>query len=161
MLAHRSLRVLAGSRRAASSLVAKFEDSVSSLPMREAVRYTGKNIKWTAGEVKEFADSHANALLEHGFTKGDTLALWLPDSAEKHITLLAAAKIGIKVVDIDTTLSTVPELRQVLAAASCKALFFEPTTSTQDNLLMLRKAIPEFFYCTSWSPYPHLSLPLG
>lgn len=133
--------------RLASSLVNKFEESVASLPMREAVRYTGKNIKWTASEFKHFADSHANALLEHGFTKGDTLALWLPDSAEKHITLLAAAKIGLKIVDIDVALSSVADLRSVLASTACKAIFFNPVTPTQDNLLLLRKAIPEFFYC--------------
>ena len=33
-------------------MVAKFEDSVAGLPMREAVRYTTKNLKWTAADVK-------------------------------------------------------------------------------------------------------------
>ena len=133
--------------RAASNLVSRFEDSVAALPMREAVRYTGKNMKWTASEVKGFVDAHANALLEQGFKKGEVLALWVPNSAEKHVTLLAAAKIGLKVVDVDTSLSTVADLRQVLASSACKAIIFEPVSASQDNLLMLRKAIPEFFYC--------------
>ena len=134
--------------RSQSSLIKQFETSVASLPMREAVRYTGKNLKWTASEMKHFVDAHANALLEHGFMKGDILGLWLPDSAEKHVTLLAAAKIGLKVVDIDLSVSTVADLRQVLSISACKAIFFEPVSATQDNLLLLRKAIPEFFYCT-------------
>jgi len=135
--------------RLASSLVTKFEDAVAALPMREAVRYTGKNLKWTASELKGFVDAHANALLEHGFVKGDVLAVWLPNSAEKHVTLLAAAKIGLKVVDVDASLSAVADLRQVLSSSACKAIFFEPVSATQDNLLLLRKAIPEFFYCKS------------
>jgi len=34
----------------ASSLVSKIDEAVNSLPLREAVRYTGKNMKWTAKE---------------------------------------------------------------------------------------------------------------
>tara|TARA_B110000090_G_C13234104_1_gene389818 strand:- start:564 stop:833 length:270 start_codon:yes stop_codon:yes gene_type:complete len=54
-----------------------------------------------------YINSHANALLEHGFQQGDTIALWLPDIAEKHITLLAAAKMGLKVVDFSPSVSDV------------------------------------------------------
>lgn len=132
--------------RMASALVNKFEASVSSLPAREAVRYTEANVKWTATEFKSYTDAHANALLEHGFTTGDTIAIWLPNAAEKHITLLAAAKIGLKVVEIDMKVNTVNDLRKILGQANAKALFFEPTTETGDNLLLLRKTIPEFFH---------------
>lgn len=38
--------------RQISSLVGAFEKGVNELPMREAMRYTEKNIKWTAGEFK-------------------------------------------------------------------------------------------------------------
>ena len=37
--------------RGVSSLVANFEKAVADLPHREAVRYTDKNIKWTAANV--------------------------------------------------------------------------------------------------------------
>ena len=132
--------------RSASSMVAKFEQSAATLPMREAVRYTNKNMKWTAHDVKRYADAHANALLEYGFQTGDAIAVMLPDGAEKHVTLLAAAKMGMKVYDIDTTLSSVTDMRKVLADSSCKAIYFEPTNEVQDNLKLLRKSIPEFFY---------------
>lgn len=132
--------------RCSSALVAQFETAVSKLPAREAVRYQEKNMKWTASNFKAYTDSHANALLEHGFSIGDTIAVWLPDSAEKHVTMLAAAKMGMKVVDIDPKISNVAELRIVLAQAECKALFFDPINDQQDKLLLLRKAIPEFYY---------------
>ena len=38
--------------RAASSFVQKFNAAVDSLPMREAVRYKFKNVKWTAAHIK-------------------------------------------------------------------------------------------------------------
>jgi len=103
-------------------------------------------MKWTAADVKMYADAHANALLEHGFQFGDTVGVWLPDCAEKHITLLAAAKMGLKVVDFDPKISTVADLRAALGQAQCRALFFEPVSAAQDKLLLLRKAIPEFYH---------------
>lgn len=136
---------VSGSSRAASTLVSQFSASVSSLPAREAVRYTEKNLKWTAEEFAGYVDAHANALLEQGFASGEVIGVWLPDSPEKHVTLMAAAKMGLLVVDFDEV-STVEDLRAILGSAAIKALFFEPTNETQDNLLLLRKAIPEFFY---------------
>ena len=142
----RVLTVTSMSRRAASTLVAKFSASVSSLPAREAVRYTDKNLKWTAEEFEGYVDAHANALLEQGFLSGEVIGMWLSESPEKHVTLMAAAKMGLEVVDFASSVENVEDLRAVLGSAPIKALFFEPTNDTQDKLLLLRKAIPEFFY---------------
>ena len=133
--------------RAASQLVSSFEASVNSLPQREAVRYTKTNMKWTAEEFKAYADAHANALLEHNFNKGDTIGLWLSNTthAEKHITLIAAAKLGLKVVEF-TNCNDIKSLRSQLLLSSCKALIFDMNSDTIDNLLLLRKSIPEFFH---------------
>lgn len=38
--------------RRASSLVGTFDKIVNESPMREAMRYTDKNMKWTASEFK-------------------------------------------------------------------------------------------------------------
>lgn len=43
-------------RRLASSLVSGFDASISALPMREAVRYKEKNIKWTSSEFQVNSD---------------------------------------------------------------------------------------------------------
>jgi len=61
--------------------------------------------------------------------------------------MLAAVKAGMKVVEIDSSISSVQDLREALKLANCKAIYFEPVTETQDNLLLLRKAIPEFYHC--------------
>lgn len=145
MIALRRLKVNSFSCRQASSLVSKFNDSINSLPLREAVRYTEKNLKWTAKEFNVYVDAHANALIDIKFMPGDTIAVWLPECAEKHVILMSAAKIGLKVVDVDTKLTEVADVRSFLKSAECKAIYFKPQHEDTDFLLQLRKAIPEFF----------------
>lgn len=70
------LRLPVGLRRASSAMM-RFEESVENLPMREAGRFKEKNLKWTAKDYKSYADSHANALLEFRFKRGDSVAVWM------------------------------------------------------------------------------------
>lgn len=132
--------------RLASSLVTNFEQSIQSSELREAVRYTNKNMKWSASEFKKWVDAAANAMIEQNYKPGDVYGIWLDESAEKHVSLLAAAKVGLKIVDIDPTIDSVADLRKALSVEQIKAIVFEPQTATKDNLLLLRKSIPEFFY---------------
>lgn len=74
------------------------------------------------------------------------ICVFLIISLIQHVTLLAAAKAGYKVADMDTNLRTVAQVREALKLAECKAILFHPMTETQDNLLLLRKSIPELFY---------------
>jgi hypothetical protein len=53
----------------------------------------------------------------------------------------------VKVVELDNKITEVSDLRKALTLAKCNALFFTPVTASQDNLMLLRKSIPEFFYC--------------
>lgn len=169
--------------------------------MREAVRYTAKNIKWTAGEVQvtdfvivdftyilfifRFRRLSQTLMQTLCWTMASLPAIqsvfgWriLPKRCGiysiilceiwnasiygfcahflphlQQISFLAAAKIGAKVVDIDTNIGTVGEVRDVLKTIKAKALIFDPVTDQQDNLLLLRKSIPEFFECESTLPY--------
>ena len=53
--------------------------------------------------------------------------------------------MGMKVADFDLNISTVHDLRKSLQLSNCKAIFFDPVSETQSNLLLLRKAIPELY----------------
>lgn len=67
---------------------------------------------------------------------------------------MAAAKAGLKVVDVDIKLTEISEIRAFLTAANCKVIYFKPEHEEHDYLLLLRKAIPEFFECEThitWS----------
>jgi hypothetical protein len=60
---------------------------------------------------------------------------------------MAAAKAGFLIADIDHNILSVPQLREALKLAQPKAIFFHPITETCNNLELLRKSIPEFYYC--------------
>jgi acyl-coenzyme A synthetase/AMP-(fatty) acid ligase len=85
--------------------------------------------------------------LEHGFQPGDSIAVWLPDSAEKHVTFVAAAKAGLKIVDVDLELTDVQEIRNFLKSSNCKAVYFKPEHGNFHYLNLLRKAVPELYHC--------------
>lgn len=53
----------------------------------------------------------------------------------------------MKVVDIDSSITDVDAMRKTLSLIKVNALFFSPVTESLDNLLLLRKSIPEFYYC--------------
>ena len=55
--------------------------------------------------------------------------------------------MGITVYDIDTKISNVSDVRAALVASQCKMIIFPPKTESQDNLRLLRYAVPELFYC--------------
>ncbi len=143
-LSRTALRV-AGQRQSSTfvkSLTAVFNEN----PLKEAARYTKKNDRWTLGKFDTISDDHANALFDIGLKSGDRIAIWMDESAEKHMVTLAAAKLGLVVVDFGSNVNTVAELRQALALADCHTIYFEPTNASLNKTLLLRKAIPEFFY---------------
>lgn len=65
----------------------------------------------------------------------------------QHVVLLAAAKAGFKVVDVDYQLTAIDEIRDFLKSANCKVIYFKPVHENHDYLKLLRQAIPEFFEC--------------
>lgn len=150
MLAARGMSVLRGAisfqARPMSAIASNFDAMVQSLPMREAIRYKKKNMKWQSTDIKKYVDAQANAFVEYGLEAGDTIAVWLPESAEKHVTQIAAAKVGLLFADLDLNISSVEEVRSALSLTQPRAIIFEPESATQNNLNLLRRAIPEFYH---------------
>ena len=61
--------------------------------------------------------------------------------------MTAAAMLGLKIFEVSPSdVKSVADLRQALSLSSCKALFFAPHFADADNLMLLRKAVPEFYY---------------
>lgn len=66
----------------------------------------------------------------------------------QHVALMAAAISGFVVVDVNQDdIKTVEDLRSFLRLAKCKLIYFEKTTDDLNCIELLRKAIPEFYYC--------------
>ena len=83
-------------------LVQEFlERSADRLPDKVGLVCSGQRL--TYAEVEERANRLANALREHGFQRGDRLALYLPNSIELAVGIFAALKAGGVFVVINRT----------------------------------------------------------
>ncbi len=62
---------------------------------------------------------------------------------------MAAAKVGLVVIDIDTNITAVPQVREALDISQATLILFdtEPKDDDSDRLMLLRKSIPEFYEC--------------
>ncbi len=60
---------------------------------------------------------------------------------------MAAARAGLRVFEFDRDLHSVKQVRAALTASQCKSIWFNPTFGEQNNLLTLRKSIPELYEC--------------
>lgn len=89
-------------------------------------------------------------MFDHGYKQGDTFTLYMPDSPEKHVLTLAAAKSGIKISEIDSNITDIPQLREALKIANPTVIYFFPTKNDVNYAKLLRKAIPEFYHCKTF-----------
>jgi hypothetical protein len=146
--------------RSASSLIEKFDASVKKNPMREAVRYTKDNSKWSAEVFAAHVKHQGNAFIDLDYEVGTTITMWYPDSPEKHVLLTTAAKCGFKVFDVDFKINTVPQIRQFLRASQCNLFWFtaecDERGDDRDDIDLVRRAIPEFYeYDDTYGAYFH------
>lgn len=110
-------------------LVQEFlEQSAQRLPDKVAVVCGDERL--TYAEVESRANRLAQALIEHGFQRGERAVLFLPNSLELVISIFGVLKAGGVFVVIHP--STKPEkLEYILLNCSAKVLFAE----TQQNIL--------------------------
>lgn len=95
-----------------------FHDAVRAHPQRAAILYYGRRFSWA--EVDELTDAFAAYLMEHGFTRGDRLGLYLQNSPHFYIALYGAWKVGAVVVPLNPMYRD--ELKHLLSDAEISAL---------------------------------------
>jgi hypothetical protein len=61
--------------------------------------------------------------------------------------MMACAKLGMQVTDMDSSINTVAEVRECLNITQPRMIVFEPQSEGIDRLELLRMAIPEFYHC--------------
>lgn len=74
---------------------------------------------WSRGELLQSVNQLSNGLKSFGLTKGDTVAILLPNSVEYYITYLACAQCGFYLVPINWHLSG-PEVAYILQDSEAK-----------------------------------------
>jgi len=114
-----------------STIGAALDHAVQTLPHREALRAFSNagrdsDLRWSYVEFQQYVNELANGFVELQLKKGDVLALWLPNNAEHIVAQYAAAKAGITIASIDSSISTPEELAFVLQDSQSSALLFEP-----------------------------------
>jgi fatty-acyl-CoA synthase len=107
---------------------------------RVAIVADGRRL--TFSELTEEARQVAAGLSRRGFQRGDTLAVWLPTVPEWLTLLLAAARLGVLVVPLNTRYRAV-ELRQVLRTTRARGLAIASGFLGIDFAGVLAEAVPD------------------
>jgi fatty-acyl-CoA synthase len=111
-------------------------------PDRTALVSRHQNLRYTFRELERAVDRVAAGLAAHGLAPGDRIGLWSPNNAEWVLTMFAAARAGLILVNVNPAFQEV-ELEFVLRQVGCKALVTAPGFKTTDYLAILGKLLPE------------------
>lgn len=66
----------------------------------------------------------------------------------QYISLLAAAKLGLFVTDLDPAIVSVANIRKILFLVQPRMIVFDPECGN-NRLDLLRQSIPEFYHCAA------------
>lgn len=95
-----------------------FDDAVRDYPQRAAILYYGRVFDWV--ELDELTDAFAAYLVEHGFSPGERLGLYLQNSPHFYIALYGTWKAGGVAVPLNPMYRD--ELKHLLPDANISAL---------------------------------------
>ena len=112
----------------------------------EALVVPHQGVRWSWGQLAAKVDTLAMALLRLGFEKGDRLGIWATNLSEWTLTQLAAAKIGVILVNINPAYRP-GELDYVLNKVGCAGLVTGVRFKSSDYIEMLNGLLPELKTC--------------
>ncbi len=121
-LAHYPAGVPAAAVPAHGDVLSAFRAAVAAAPQQPAILYFDRRIGYA--ELDRLSDALAVALAERGFARGDRLAIYLQNTPQFLIAVLAAWKLGGSVVTINP-MNREYELARLLDDAQPKALVCE------------------------------------
>ncbi len=119
--------------------------AVAGGPDRLALVVPHQSVRYTFGELDAAADRFARGLLGCGLKPGDRIGIWAPNCVEWLLTMFAAARAGLILVNINPAYRT-SELDHALRLVGCRALVFAASFKGSDYLAMLRELLPELTY---------------
>ncbi len=117
-------------------------DAAVSFPDRDAVVVCHQGVRWTFAEFDRRVDAVARGLLACGLKHGERIGIWAPNCVEWVLTMFAAARAGLILVNINPAYR-VSELEFALRQVGCRMLVFAPAFKTSNYRGMLGELIPE------------------
>ena len=116
--------------------------AVAVAPNRVALVVPFQSIRFTFSELDREVQRAARGLIACGLVPGDRVGIWAPNCVEWILTMFAAARAGLVLVNINPAYRS-SELEFALRLVGCRALVFAPRFKTSDYAAMLQSLIPE------------------
>jgi acyl-coenzyme A synthetase/AMP-(fatty) acid ligase len=114
-------------------------------PDQVAYKFAQTDVELTYRELKQRVDEVAQSLLRIGFTRGDTLAIMLPNSPEFVLTVLAAASIGVIAMMLNPTFNQF-ELEIMMRKNECKGVVILDSFKSFNHYEVMRNICPELAF---------------
>jgi fatty-acyl-CoA synthase len=110
-------------------------------PAREALVFRDAGVRYTYAAFDREVDTIARGLVALGLMPGDRIGIWAPNRPEWLLTMFAAARAGLVLVNVNPAYRT-SELEFALRHVGCRALVYAPAFKSSDYCAMLRELIP-------------------
>jgi fatty-acyl-CoA synthase len=115
-------------------------------PDQQAVVVRDQNVRLTYADLRHQVDRLAAGLIALGLKPGERIGIWSPNRIEWILTLYAAAKAGLILVNINPAYR-LAELEYALNKVQCRAVVTADRYRTSDYIGMLRALAPELDHC--------------
>jgi fatty-acyl-CoA synthase len=106
----------------------------------QAIRYTFAELDAEVGRI-------ARSLLGLGLKPGERIGIWAPNCAEWVVTMFAAARAGLILVNINPAYR-LSELEFALRHVGCRALVYATRVKNSDYTAILKQLLPELTMAT-------------
>jgi fatty-acyl-CoA synthase len=116
--------------------------AVAAAPNRVALVVPCQSIRFTFTELDREVERVTRGLIACGLVPGDRIGIWAPNCVEWILTMFAAARAGLVLVNVNPAYRS-SELEFALRLVGCRALVFAPRFKTSDYVAMLQSLIPE------------------
>jgi fatty-acyl-CoA synthase len=116
--------------------------AVANHPDRLALVVPFQSVRLTFAQLDREVERAARGLVACGLRQNDRIGIWAPNCVEWILTMFAAARAGLVLVNVNPAYRTT-ELEFVLRVVGCRALVFAPRFKSSDYGAMLDSLIPE------------------
>ena len=124
------------------SVDAVLKAAADTHPNHAALVVPFQSLRYSFAEFDREVERVARGLIACGLTPGERIGIWAPNGAEWILTMFAAARAGLVLVNINPAYRTA-ELEFALRRVGARALVFAPRFKSSDYAAMLNSLIPE------------------
>jgi fatty-acyl-CoA synthase len=116
--------------------------AASNGPNSLALAVPLQSLRYNFAELDAQVEQVARGMIGCGLEPGTRIGIWAPNCAEWVLTMFAAARAGLVLVNINPAYRRT-ELEYALRLVGCRALVFATRFKTSDYAAMLQSLIPE------------------